>query len=256
MVNQIDITTPGVLRRSTVLTGAGPEVFQLLWSAPPDNWTLDERMVHVWSVLLDQPRSVADALTATLSRDEKARASRFRFEQERERFAVGRGFLRQILARYLEADPSRIVFQYGPQGKPSLVANTRMRPLAFNASHSNKLLLVAVTSEGSIGVDVERICWLAEADRIAQRFFSPEEKVRLRRASTDQKLAVFFGVWTRKEALLKSAGKGIGELEEPSPNERFQGLIEELMPACGYIGAVAAQGKPIALRTWQWLVQS
>ncbi len=256
MVNQIEITVPGFLRGSAVLAGAGPEAFQQLWSAPPEHWALQEGAIHVWSALLDQPRAVAAALNSTLSHDEKLRASRFRFEQERERFAVGRGLLRQILARYLESDPARIVFQYGSQGKPALAPSSRVRPLVFNLSHSSKVLLVAVATEGSIGVDVERVCWMAEADRIAQRFFSPEEKVRLRRASTDQKLGVFFSIWTRKEALLKCAGKGIGEIEEPSAREKFEGFLEELVPAGGYIGAVAARGKATNLCAWQWPLQS
>jgi len=75
-------------------------------------------------------------LAAVLSPDAQARAARFRFDQERERYSVGRGALRAILGAYADRNPASLAFEYGPFGKPAL---SGLYGLAFNLSHSGRL---------------------------------------------------------------------------------------------------------------------
>ena len=75
-----------------------------------------------------------------LADDELQRANRFRAERHRERFLVGRGSLRCLLARYLAIDPWKVAFRYEDFGKPVLASNAELQ---FNLTHSHGLALCA-----------------------------------------------------------------------------------------------------------------
>ena len=210
------------------------------------------------------------AFAAILAHDERARAARFRFDRDRDRFIAGRGLLRTVLASYVEGDPGRLAFDYGPNGKPCLSECDRSGGVHFNLAHSDDLLLVAVARSWEIGVDVERVHALADAEGVAERFFSPREREGLRDLPAAQKLLAFFNLWTRKEAWLKATGVGIsdslGQVEvsflagEPARLLKLPGSTEadhpwslhELAPAAGFVGALAVPAKEIRLNCWRW----
>lgn len=175
------------------------------------------------------------ALTATLSADEQARATRFRKAVDRDRFVVRRGLLRRLLGERLGIDPARVPLAPGPAGKPSLSwADLRRQGMAFadgppgfNLARSGGLALYAflppqrsravtgpAAPEGpAIGVDLERLDTdrrtLADLLRIADHF-APEETRFLRSLPDDRAAAAFYRLWTCKEACLKCLGTGIG----------------------------------------------
>lgn len=210
------------------------------------------------------------AFARILSRDERARAARFRFDRDRDRFIAGRGLLRTILANYVNGSPSRLKFDYGPNGKPALSQSDGSDGIHFNLAHCDDLLLVAVTAAWDIGIDVERIRPFADADGIAARFFTQRECEGLKTLADAQKLPAFFRLWTRKEAWLKATGDGIsnslgqvevsfleGELPRlinvPGPNEASNNwTLRELVPAPGFVGALAAPAKDMRLNCWHW----
>jgi 4'-phosphopantetheinyl transferase len=78
----------------------------MAWQDAPDQlpW-LTPTVVHVWAVRLDSPSAHIDALSLTLSDDERERAGRFHFDRDRRRYICARGALRQLLSRYLDAAP-------------------------------------------------------------------------------------------------------------------------------------------------------
>src|SRR5882724_1810349 len=78
--------------------------------------TLGVKDVHVWRASLDQTPAIVEQLRQLLSADERIRADRFHFENDRQHFVVGRGCLRMLLSRYLEIPPGEIQFSYGAQG--------------------------------------------------------------------------------------------------------------------------------------------
>ena len=84
---------------------------------------------------------MVDAFYQLLDADERARSERFALERVRRQFVVGRGFLRQALARYLDIDPRSVRFSYGNFGKPLLAEGG----LAFNLTHSDERALLGVT---------------------------------------------------------------------------------------------------------------
>lgn len=160
--------------------------------------------VHVWNIDLNRdPSPFLDLLSV----EELRRAECFRFEQDREHFLVARGMLRALLARYLGAAPTALCFVYGEHGKPRLVApETGLR---FNLSHSHGRALIAVAEGRDVGVDLEYVHRRVAEERVARRYFSPEEVAALRALPPAERKAAFFRGWSRKEAYLKARGDGI-----------------------------------------------
>src|SRR5262249_52441915 len=118
----------------------------------PDLGTGD---AHIWRVELDLSSAAIEHSRSLLSQEESARENRFHFERDRRRYAVARGSLRKILARYVGLDAAELRFCYGAHGKPYLAPEWNSIGLQFNVSHSNELALVAVCLAEPIGVDIE-----------------------------------------------------------------------------------------------------
>jgi 4'-phosphopantetheinyl transferase len=209
-------------------------------------------------------------LAQALSYDEAIRAGRFRFERDRRRFVVARGVLRIILGRYTGFEPSQLRFRYGERGKPYLSASFGSYTLHFNVSHSHELALYAVTRDYEVGVDLEYIRPIPDAEQIAERFFSTRENVALRAIPVDLKYEAFFTCWTRKEAYIKARGEGLSlPLDqfdvslapgEPArllhtrdnPQEARRWSLVDVAPDSQYAGAVAIQGHGWQIRCWEW----
>jgi 4'-phosphopantetheinyl transferase len=172
----------------------------------PEPISLTGDAIHVWPLGLDVSAARLATLQAWLHGDERRRADRFRFQRHRDRFVAGRGQLREVLARYLDAAPRTLEFRYGREGKPRL---TGERSLRFNLSHCEDQALLAVARDREVGVDVEWIRPDFECEQIAARFFSPAETAALRASPASARASVFFAIWTRKEAFVKAKGGGL-----------------------------------------------
>lgn len=221
--------------------------------------------VCVETLPLDLSAEALRGLAGTLSVDEHARASRFKFDRDRNRFIAARGQLRIALGRCSGADASRIEFAYGPRGKPALAGDFAAAGLHFNLSHSEDLALLGVTTAGPVGVDLERVRRLPEFDLLVSRFFSARERVGFLALPADQKPTAFFKLWTRKEAWLKATGEGISEalgqvevtflpaqpaqllsLPDGTQDVNDWSLHEVVVPA-GFVAAVAVRGAAVQL---------
>jgi 4'-phosphopantetheinyl transferase len=169
-----------------------------------------QRIVHVLTVRQDDPR-VREQLhryRGLLSDDELARASRFHFDADQERFVIGRALTRLQLSRFLGGDPRQWRFATNPHGRPELQWPEGPAPLGFNVSHTRGLVALAITATRDVGVDVEWIDRTLTHD-IAERFFAPREVADLRRLGADGQRTVFFDSWTLKEAYIKARGMGL-----------------------------------------------
>ena len=177
--------------------------------------------VHVWRASLDLPRGSLEDYRQTLSDDEKQRADRFYFSEDRDHFIAGRGILRAILSRYLKVEPARLVFDYSPHGKPFLPGDPDH--LRFNASHSGESALYALSRDREVGVDLEKIRANLDCDQIAGRYFSKKENDLLQSVPYPRRYETFFTLWTGKEAWLKAIGMGVSV-----PLDRFDvsGILE------------------------------
>jgi 4'-phosphopantetheinyl transferase len=186
---------------------------------------------------------------AILSLEERVKASRIYVRRDRERAVVARGFLRQILAAYLQCPADAVAFAYSVNGKPYLAGDAPA--LRFNLSHANAIFLCAVSSHCEVGVDVERMGAMPEADAaaIVDRFFTESEKSAYQTAANGQKDLAFYKLWTRKEAIAKCSGQGIAQEGVP---QNFEGAMIDLTPAAGYVATLAAQCPSCTVQTWRW----
>jgi 4'-phosphopantetheinyl transferase len=238
-----------------------------IWRPAPLDLALPDGEVHVWRAWLGQ--APVERLLPLLAADERARAARLRTEAGRRTSIAGRGVLRYVLGRYLGLPPEHVRFTYTTYGKPAL-APAEAGGLRFNLAHARDLALLAIMRTHELGVDVEAVDASVEHERIAARFFSPQEQAALRALPPEQRLAAFFAGWTRKEAYLKARGAGLSlpldqfsvslapeeppallELHGPAA-EPTRWALHALRPGPGYAAALAVAGPVTRLVCWQW----
>jgi len=162
--------------------------------------------VLLWEFPLDAASPGRSDWTPILSPAEQAHAARFVREQDRERYRVAHGRLREILAGFCRCEPDALVFETGPYGKPAL--RPAAGPIRFNLSHSAGRAMVGVAGE-EIGVDIERIDRGLDVPAIAARYFHAGERRAIESAASAERTALFFRYWTAKEAALKACGLGL-----------------------------------------------
>lgn len=217
------------------------------WPEGPDAPRLRAGEVHVWRVPLARGLQLS-ACRAVLTAEEEARAARFVFAPDAERYVTAHGALRLILARYIPCEPDEIEFAAGTHGKPRLL--WPIADLRFNLSHSGDWILIAISTGREVGVDVEHVNEEIQFEQIAMHCFDPRDAWELRTAPRQQQVPLFFDLWTRMEARLKADGAGIGG-EIPKNHEAGWGA-RSLSPAQGYAGAVASEGEDWQLACWEW----
>ena len=146
---------------------------------------------------------------AALSPDETERAARFRFDRDRNRYVVGRGILRVLLASLLKTSPESLRFEYSPHGKPRLMQPENQPRLDFNLAHSGDCAVFAIAWNRTLGVDIEAIKSDTPCDELAQTCFSEAECAAYFALLEPERRAAFFRLWTRKEAYVKARGEGL-----------------------------------------------
>ena len=216
------------------------------WKPAHAHPNLQPGEVHVWRVPLSG--NDPDQLAVLLSADESIRAQRFHFERDRVRFICGRGLLRTILGRYLDTDPRALTFTEGAHGKPELTGVASS--LRFNLSHSDDLMLVAVTHARAVGVDLEMIRENVPVETLADYYFEPEDAWHLRLLPPPQRIWRFYELWTSAEARLKADGAGISHGLKVLQPDRWSLL--KLTPAEGYTAALAVEGNDFQVECWSW----
>lgn len=239
------------------MRGVNPKIAgrRLNWNEPPQDCALSDGEVHVWAADLDEISLVRE-FAPVLSPDETERAARFHFQKDRRNFIAARGLLRTILAYYLKTSADSLQFSYAEKGKPSLAADCQSGDLNFNLSHSDGLAVYAMARNRQLGIDVESLRPFADMKEIASRCFSTEEQSAVHSLESPEQEEKFFRYWTRKEAVLKCTGEGFSNVPDKIMDAPFDGIIQELQPAEGYISTLAVRGKPFALKTWQFNCES
>jgi 4'-phosphopantetheinyl transferase len=209
---------------------------------------------------LDAPASEVQRLRAVLSAAETARAESLRHPRDRDRYVVGRGRLREVLGALSGHTPAALALVTTGFGKPELPGSG----LFFNLAHAEGQALLAVTTAGRIGVDLERLQPVRDRDLIAGRFFAAAEIAALRRVPQVERDAAFLRCWTRKEAYVKAVGNGLSlSLQEfavstepgrvPSilwsrdPAERLRWSVIDLSDRCpGHVAAAVVEAPRVS----------
>jgi 4'-phosphopantetheinyl transferase len=213
--------------------------------------------VEVVSTALTEGTEALRALSGLLTDAERQSASRLAFDRDRRRFIVSRARLRQLLAARLGVGPESVELTYSPHGKPAVA---RADPdLRFNVSHCDDVAVYAFSYGIAIGVDVEAVRAIPDADRIAAHFFSADENEAYCALDADDKPLGFFNCWTRKEAFVKALGDGLNHplasfavslapgqparilRVDDTPGDRCGWRMESFSPATGFVAAVVTE---------------
>ncbi len=239
------------------MTGSPPT--GLARRSPPIGLVEDHGRVDLWSAWIDGSDDHAPSL-AILDEGERARAERFRFGRDRGRFIARRAFVRRVLAGYLDAEPATISIHTTARGKPELDAS---HGLCFNASHSDVLVVLAVTRGCRVGVDIERIRPLDDPIGLARGILTGSESARLAELPPAARSTFFLTLWTRKESVVKAIGDGLSipldsfdaGAVDPGGVGRPRGRSGDMPLAFvgldgldGYLGAVTVEGASVDVR--------
>ncbi len=161
--------------------------------------------LDIWYVDLDVSADILNCFRQWLSRDELAKAKRFRSDLHQARYIVGRAALRRVVADRLGCSPAAIRFSYGRNGKPTLEGGRGH--IEFNLAHSGGDAVIALAGCAAIGVDIELFRPIPDVESLARLVFSDAERRELELAPDP--VSAFLNGWTRKEAYVKALGLGL-----------------------------------------------
>jgi 4'-phosphopantetheinyl transferase len=178
--------------------------------------------------------------------------------------------LRELLGAYLQLDAKSLCFERDTHGKPFLVDLPANLKLQFNLSHTGNFLLIGVSREQSLGVDLETLQRQRPWLELARRYFSKPEFSALAALAADQCARAFLDLWSCKEAVLKALGRGIAfglhRLEFSLGTHGSVGAlmridheagalagwhVVRLVPGEGMLGALAWHGSMRTLRAFR-----
>jgi 4'-phosphopantetheinyl transferase len=149
---------------------------------------------------------------------ERARAARFRFARDRNRYVAAHAQVRRHLGARLGVAPEEVALAATPDGKPVLDADSmppaaaaRSSACCFNLTHSGSVGYLAI-APCSVGIDVELHRSMEDLQPLIDTYCSAAEIAALAGLPAGERTIGFLAVWTRKEAALKAWGTGIGAI--------------------------------------------
>ena len=191
----------------------------------------------------DHTRDVDRFCSDYLSGEESARVREYHSREAAERYVVTRSLVRAVLGDRLGVAPSKVRVSRTGAGKPVVAEDVH-----FNLSHSGDLILLALTDDRAVGVDVERRREVAKVPALAKRWFTESERRHFDhlRAVGGSDSDAFLRVWSLKEAHLKALGVGISGAATAQLHVVDAVPLDELLDGLagphvgdGYVGAVA-----------------
>jgi 4'-phosphopantetheinyl transferase len=222
--------------------------------------------VHLWAAYVQQASSPAllERYSALLSVPEVHRAGRFAFDRQRKRYLVTRALVRTVLSHYCcTVAPQEWVFEANEYGWPYVV-NMQVVP-AFNLTHTDDVVVLAIQSQGALGVDIEAASRHLNLE-LAERFFCAREVAALYALPERNRAEHLLSLWTLKESYIKARRMGLsialnqvefdlsrsGEIkfvcheaqvhaQVESPAQRPAWQFIQLQLQCGHVLAVCSQ---------------
>ncbi len=139
-----------------------------------------------------------------LSPSEKSRAAKFRQEKDQIAFTIVRSLLKRILSEKTGMEIQQVKFEQNNFGKLSF---SQVPDLHFSLSHTDDAFVLAFSTAGAIGVDIESLNRKPSIEKLESLLFS-ENEIKGFRSLTDtmEKQRKFIDVWTKKEAITKCLG--------------------------------------------------
>lgn len=162
--------------------------------------------VHIWSVTLNEDYYQL-LLHSYLSEGENVRAKQFANDIDAFLFSARHKLLRIILGGYLNCNPNEIEFKIDAYQKPYIYFPTT--EIQFNVSKTSNRFVAAVCLKHCIGVDIELTKEVRNIHQLIADYFTNKESDWIYAQPQASLESAFFGLWTKKEALVKGIGQGL-----------------------------------------------
>lgn len=179
--------------------------------------------IHFWSANLEQPEFIIQKYYSILPASEKRLLDRYKVKKIRDQQVISTGILCLLLAGYLESEPQNLNFQYNKFGKPFITDSQNSMNICFNISHSNNYATYGFVKNDNIGIDIEQIREIPDVRGVVDLCFSEYEKKWFNKIPPNDKIEIFYKIWTSKEAYIKAIGRGFSF----SPDRISTGLNSE-----------------------------
>ena len=211
----------------------------------------------------------ARELLALLDSGERGRCARFDRDDDRSRYLAAHALARLVLAGHLGIPAPTLAFEAtcrqcgaSDHGKPRLgAAGTGVE---FSLSHSGARVVLAVARDVAVGVDVERLNRQRDFAALAPAVLSGAEQLAVAALPDAERAAAVLRYWTRKEALLKATGDGLGVAPTAltvTPPDAAPALVAweaaaplnvaphlvDLSPGPGHVASLAMLGRRLAI---------
>lgn len=123
------------------------------------------------------------------------------------RYFLGKALIKQTLGICLGRSTDTLNLEYGSYGKPFLSGAAEI--VDFNLSHTQDLIILAVTKLGRIGIDIESSDREIETLSIAKNICTDFELKKVESLPKNLRNRFLLRLWTLKEAFSKSLGLGL-----------------------------------------------
>ena len=183
---------------------------------------LEKNTIHVWSARYEDLDCHFTSLSNVISTDQKNIAFTFRTSDNAKKYVLRHGLVRSILGRYIRHNPETVAFFTGRNGKPELDLQGSYADISFNLSHTSDMVLIGVTWQRRIGVDIVRMNLAYRFDDTAGYMLTPAEQAILKKTAPDLRYEVFFRMWAAKEAILKATGGTLTLMKKTDLSDIFE----------------------------------
>lgn len=139
-----------------------------------------------------------------LLEEERVKSESFTTDEDRNRYVLGKIYVRKLIANYLKTEPHNLGFKYSERQKP-ILENYPM--VNFNVSHSGDYIIIGFANKWSVGVDIELMNPHVDLYDFIINCMSTTEVSAILNSEIPRQM--FYKYWTRKEALLKGVGIGL-----------------------------------------------
>lgn len=214
---------------------------------------ISKNEIAYWDIDLEKINSLYFAhFYQSLSEENKIRASAFSREKDRNLFVTAHYVLDRILKDVFKIHSHTHINQYG---KPYI----QDHPIQFNISHTENRVLLGFSHQ-PIGIDIEKMIELTDLDLLIEHSMHPDEISILNTFDPSQKIQLFYDLWTKKEAVVKAMGIGLGKelnsfslksIQEDSSWSAFELTIDSR-----YSAAIATQITSCSIKGYQLTLNS
>jgi 4'-phosphopantetheinyl transferase len=177
----------------------------------------------IWCITKPDDERLSQAITL-LTADDQQRATRFKNPLHGQWWAYVRRAMLDILSLQLGCEKQDIAFSYTKTNKP-FFSDKKYKNIHFNLSHCTGGALLVISDYAEVGIDIERIKRISDAESVAKHFFSTTEQNYLLQSRSGNRIGApnelthntsdelfhetFYEIWTQKEALIKANGGGL-----------------------------------------------